>query len=93
MERVIQLLSDEEAKLLFGRYDENLKLIKQELTIQIAARGEKLALQGKKDNVILAEKLLVELIDAIRRGKNLQKQEINYAIKALKETGTLKMKK
>ncbi len=92
MERVIKLHNDEEANILFGRHDENLKLIKQELTIQIAARGENLTLQGKKENVILAEKLVKELIDAIRLGKHLHKQEIIYAIMALKETGTLKMK-
>ncbi len=92
MERVIKLHSDEEANILFGRHDENLKLIKQELTIQIAARGEKLTIQGKKDNVILAEKLVKELIDTIHEGKHLHKPEIVCAIKTLKETGTLKMK-
>jgi len=92
MERVIRLPSDEETNILFGRHDENLKLIKQELTIQIAARDEKLTLQGKKDNVMLAEKLLAELINAIRLGKQIQKQEIHCAISSLKETGTLNAK-
>ncbi len=89
MEKVIKLQSDEEANVLFGRHDENLKLIKQELTIQIAARGEKLTLQGKKDNIILAEKLLKELISIVRQGTQLHKQEIKNAINILKETGTI----
>ncbi|MFH1093271.1 MAG: PhoH family protein [Candidatus Omnitrophota bacterium] len=92
MERVIKLHNDEEANLLFGRHDENLKLIKQELTIQIAARGEKLILLGKKDNVLRAEKLLEELIKIIRMGKHLHRQEIDCAIKTLKESGSLETK-
>ena len=89
MERVIRLPSDEEANILFGRHDENLKFIKQELTIQITARGEKLTLQGEKDNVILAEKLMTELINNVRLGKQIHKHEIDCAIGSLKEPGTL----
>lgn len=91
MERVIKLQSDKESNILFGRHDENLKIIKQELTIQIAARGEKLTLQGKKDNVILAETLIKELIGIIRAGSQIQKQEVENAINTIKETGSLRM--
>ena len=92
MERVIKLLSDEEANVLFGRHDENLKLIKQELTIQIAARGEKLNLQGQKANVILAEKLIKELLSIVRQGGHLHEHEIKIALNTLKEAGTLEDK-
>lgn len=89
MERVIKLQSDSEANILFGRHDENLKLIKQKLSIQIAARGEKITLHGKKENVILAEALMKELLHSIRGGSQIQKQEIKKAIATLQQTGVL----
>lgn len=89
MEKIIKLHSDEEANILLGRHDENIKLIKQELAVKIIARGEKLTLQGEEENVILAGKLLDELIDIIRLGGNLKKQDIVYAINTLKQDKSL----
>ncbi|MDD5746535.1 MAG: PhoH family protein [Candidatus Omnitrophica bacterium] len=89
MEKVIKLHSDEEAHLLFGRHDENLKLIERELSLQIVARGEKLVLHGDENNLILGGKLIDELIDVIRLGGNLKKTDLIYALKAIKQDASL----
>ncbi|MBU4304228.1 MAG: PhoH family protein [Candidatus Omnitrophica bacterium] len=85
MEKVIKLHNDEEANMLFGRHDENIKLVKHELAIQIVARGENLTFQGKEKEVVLAEKLFVELLGIIRLGGHIRRQDTMFAINALKK--------
>jgi len=89
MEKVIKLHSDEETHLLFGRHDENIKLIERELSLQIVARGEKLTLSGDENNVFLGGKLIDELIDVIRLGGHLKKTDLSYALKAIKQDASL----
>jgi len=85
MEKVIKLHSDEEAHRLFGRHDENLKIIKEKLSVKISARGEKLTIQGEKDKVTLAKRLFDEMIDVAGMGRHLKKSEVVYAINTLKQ--------
>jgi phosphate starvation-inducible protein PhoH len=81
MEKVIRLHKDEEAKVLLGRYDENIKLIEREFTLQISARHENVVLKGKEANVILAEKLREEMLHVIRRGGYAKKRILRTRLK------------
>lgn len=83
MEKVFKLLSDEEARILFGRHDENLKLIEREFGVKIIARGENLTITGAEKDVTNASRLFEQVLDIIRIGRPVRQHEILYAIKAI----------
>ncbi|KPK42479.1 MAG: phosphate starvation-inducible protein PhoH [Omnitrophica WOR_2 bacterium SM23_29] len=89
MERTFKLLGDEEARTLFGRHDENLKLIEREFDVKIIARGENLTVSGNENNVAGASRLFEQLLDIIRIGRPVRQHEILYAIKAIHQQAEL----
>ncbi|MFH1778896.1 MAG: PhoH family protein [Candidatus Omnitrophota bacterium] len=89
MERTFKLLGDEEARILFGRHDENLKLIEREFDVKIIARGEVLNVSGTEKNVQDASRLFDQLLDIIRIGRPVRQHEILYAIRAIHQQAEL----
>lgn len=89
MERTFKLLGDEEARILFGRHDENLKLIEREFDVKIIARGENLNVSGTEKNVQDTSRLFDQLLDIIRIGRPVRQHEILYAIRAIHQQAEL----
>ncbi|MDD4879234.1 MAG: PhoH family protein, partial [Candidatus Omnitrophica bacterium] len=89
MDKTFKLLSDEEARVLFGRHDENLKAIEREFGVKITARGENLTIGGDGKNVEKASRLFEQLLDIIRMGRPIHQHEILYAVKALRDNTVL----
>jgi len=89
MEKVFKLLNDQEASVLFGRHDENLKIIEQEFKVRIVARGENLTVTGEEGKVLKASRLFEQLLDIIRIGRSIRRNEIVYAIKAIHDNENL----
>lgn len=83
MEKRLKLQSDAEARMLFGRHDENLNLIEKGFNIKIVARGEDLIVSGEKETVEKSVRLFEELLITIRNGGTIEKHEVIYAIKAI----------
>ncbi|MFA5336598.1 MAG: PhoH family protein [Candidatus Omnitrophota bacterium] len=83
MDKTFKLVNDEEARVLFGRHDENLKAIEREFDVKVTARGENLTIGGDGKKVENAAKLFEQLLDIIRMGRAVHQHEILYAIKAL----------
>jgi len=88
MEKTINLKDTQEAKILFGTHDENLKVIEKEFGVGITTRGDALRMQGAASQVGLAANLLEELLLTIRNGGSIKKHELLYAINAIKEDKT-----
>lgn len=76
----IQLDSPEEFIGLFGIREENLALFKDELGVEIYARGDSVSLSGEPEKVALAEVTLNTLRDILRRGESIDRTRIRYAI-------------
>lgn len=76
----IQLDSPEEFIGLFGIREENLALFKDELGVEIYARGDSVSLSGESEKVALAEITLNTLRDILRRGESIDRTRIRYAI-------------
>lgn len=89
VEKVIKFRSVDEARKLFGNYDENLKFIEQEFSLKIVNRGEDLKFQGQPENVQKAYNFCQRLLAIIRKGGLLKKQELQYVAKSL-NAGALK---
>ncbi len=92
MEDKIVLNDNGEALLLFGRHDENLKLIEEDSAAQILARGNELIIKGEEKEVREAKKLFEELLGSLRSGYVIRAPEVKYALKMAKE-GELDLKK
>lgn len=87
MERVISLKNIQEAQVLFGVQDKNLKSIAAEYKVRISSRGDKLRLKGGPKGVQKAEARLFALINAIRAGKTCSNAGLEPNSKPALESG------
>lgn len=92
MEKAILLQGNEEARALFGKFDENLRLVQSSFGVKIVSRGERLVIDGKKEAVEESAKLLKELLAIIRQGGNIKRDEILYSIKSFKKDSHVDLK-
>ena len=78
-ERRLTLANNEEAALLSGARDENLRIIEREFGTRILARGNELVVRGNPEEVERAAELVGELTKLLRRGHPLTTAEVSYA--------------
>lgn len=78
---VIKINNDSEARMLFGKHDENLKRIEKSFGIVTAFRSGELKLTGEEASLKDAEKIIKEFLVIIREGGHLSPRDIDYAIK------------
>ncbi|MCQ2546409.1 MAG: PhoH family protein [Clostridia bacterium] len=86
MDRMVSMTIDDniDRQELFGILDQNLKNIEKKLGVDIIQRGDQLILKGPRANE--AEALLIEMIQAMRKGEKLDEQKVGY-ITDLKNQG------
>lgn len=82
-ERTLQIDNDI-VSIIFGRFDENLNTIKEEVNIDVMLIKDKLNIYGDSKSVELGEKLFYNLEYIARNQKVLEKQDILYVIKLIK---------
>jgi len=92
MEKSISLRNNNEARALFGKCDENLRLVEAGFGIKITSRGEKLTISGQKDAVRKGAKLFEELVSILRSGGAIRKDEIAYCMRSSKKDSHLDLK-
>jgi len=68
---------------LFGRFDENIKIIEEEFPVEIVLRDGKLAIIGDEHTIQLVEKLIYKLIEIINTQNRLTKQALRYTIQLI----------
>ncbi|WP_342505226.1 PhoH family protein [Sporosarcina sp. FSL K6-2383] len=85
-EQLIQLHVEDpnEAVMLLGISDQNMKLIEEALSISILTRGDTIALSGEEDNRESAKALLEQLLKVIRKGVNINQRDVSTAIEMVK---------
>jgi len=77
-----------EAILLLGISDGNMKVIEQELGVQIITRGESIRIDGEADKQQIAKQLIEQLLRVIRKGININQRDVSTAIE-MSSNGTL----
>ena len=77
---------------LIGEYDENLKFIEKALKVKINARGNDISIHGEADEVELTRRLLQELYFLLESKHPIYHNEIDYAIKILKDNKNANLK-
>ncbi|WP_432358540.1 PhoH family protein [Sporosarcina sp. UB5] len=89
-EQLIQLHIEEpnEAVMLLGISDQNMKLIEESMNISILTRGDTVSLTGEEQDIIAGKYLLEQLLKVIRKGININLRDISTAIEMVK-SGTI----
>lgn len=85
-ERIIEANSIESIVNLFGKFDENAKLIERELGVVLINRDTMLKITGEERAVSRAESVLRELLKIASRGEAINEQNIRYLVDMPKET-------
>lgn len=89
-EHLIQLHIEDpnEAVMLLGISDQNMKLIEEALDISILTRGDTISLSGEQEQSQSAKVLLEQLLKVIRKGININLRDVSTAIEMVK-SGTI----
>lgn len=77
----IDINNIEQAANLFGKFDENLKLIEEGMNVKVVVRDDTIKISGEDTNVNAAERLFNELIEFIESGEIITPQNVMYAMK------------
>jgi phosphate starvation-inducible PhoH-like protein len=81
MEKVIYLNNNQNLQVLFGKYDQNLKLIETQLDVRIVRHDKGLKVIGKDKNVDRVGELLDYLLGITEGAREVKARDIVYAIK------------
>jgi phosphate starvation-inducible PhoH-like protein len=81
MEKILKLTSNHDLQLIFGKHDQNLKLIESELGIQIFRTQDGLRVVGSEEKIQRASGLLDYLAGFAENGQDVKRYGIIYALK------------
>src|SRR3989338_5613380 len=81
MDTVLKLNNNRDLQVLFGRHDQNLKLIEQELGVKIVRQGEGVKLSGSDEQIKKATGLFDFLMNIVESGKDIKKSDIVFALR------------
>ena len=84
-QRQIEIESMEQFVSLFGNLDENVDILKQELGVNIFARGTELTVSGDEQAVDTAVSVVQKLLGMLTRGEPIDRSRIRYAISLARE--------
>ncbi len=84
-EQIINIERMEQAVMLFGSFDENIKLIEKEYGVRVAVRGSELKVCGDIECVSLACRVIDSLLSLINKGEVLNEQNVRYCISLVNE--------
>ena len=76
-------LSNQEAAVLYGLQDENLKFLENHLGAKIVARGGNIQISGNEEDVELVSEVFTQIIKLIRAGNSISISDLNYCIQAV----------
>ncbi|MFH1783070.1 MAG: PhoH family protein [Candidatus Omnitrophota bacterium] len=92
MEKVIPVNNTEEVKVLFGKCDENLRLVESSFDVKVNYRNDSIVIKGDKGAASKCSRLFEELLQVLRRGGTIKRDEISYSIKSFKNDPTMDIK-
>ncbi|MCK8824458.1 PhoH family protein [Fuchsiella alkaliacetigena] len=84
-QKEITLATNEIARKIFGKQDENLRVIEEELEVEIFARSNKVKIKGKDKFKVEQAVNLFEELSKVVKDNSLDKREIKYATDLAKE--------
>ena len=85
MDEFLEIENIEIAGAVFGSFDENVKLIEKECSVDITTRDSGMKISGSGESVEKAKRVLRALLDMARRGDNISAQNVSYVISMVEE--------
>ena len=85
MEKVIEFDTIDKIISIFGEYDKNINMISNEFGVSVLTRGETLKISGPQESVLMAQKVIENLMSLVERGELLNDQNVSYAIESVKD--------
>ena len=85
IEKTIEVERMEHVIQVFGSFDQNLRIIEQELSVKVLDRDDKIHVLGEPENVMLAEKAINGLLTLAARGEAIDAQNVRYILKLVSE--------
>ncbi len=79
-EQIINVERMEQALSLFGSFDSNIRLVEQEYSVSILARGTDIKISGEPLSVDRAARAIDGLLQLINRGEELNEQNVRYVL-------------
>ncbi len=67
--------------LLLGDHDRNLVRLEQGLQVRLSARGNRVAINGDSERVLIAEQALTSLYKRLEAGKGISRADVDTAIR------------
>jgi phosphate starvation-inducible PhoH-like protein len=93
METQLQFNNNRDLQKIFGRYDENLKIIEKELGIRINRGSDGIKISGTDAQVHKANELFHYLMTFVDKGKDVKKADIVYALRIVDKEESIDFKR
>ena len=90
-EQSISLERVEEIANLFGSFDENIRLLEQELAVQVTNRDGALKVAGEAENVMLGVKAIQALLELSGKGEQINEQNVRYVLQLVRSGSEAKL--
>ena len=65
---------------VFGSFDENLRLIEDEMNVRVTDRDSELKISGEAENVMQAQRAIEGLVSLAAKGESIDAQNVRYII-------------
>lgn len=85
MQIFLKFEHNKDIQLLFGRYDQNLKIIEKELNVKISRENEGIRIQGEEAQTQKANELFNYLYSFVEKGRDVKKRDIIYALRLVEK--------
>jgi len=85
MERIIEVERIEHIINVFGSFDQNLRIIEDELGVEVFDRDDKLHISGDVEKVMLAEEAIKALLSLAQKSESIDAQNVRYILKLVSE--------
>lgn len=93
MERNLHLGNNQDIQIIFGKYDENLRIIEKNLNVKISPTSDGVKITGKREYVDRACELFDYLKSLVDNGSEIKSRDIIYALKLAGSEKSLDFKK
>lgn len=70
---------------LFGSQESHLKLLEKELSVVIVTRGNQLTIQGRDEDIHIAERILMALYNHLEKGSSVDEAEMIAALRKARD--------
>lgn len=86
MQKTIELKTQRQIQGLFGKHDQNIRVIEKEFKVKITLRGEHLKISGTATNINKAANLINYLLEGIKANQGeIANTDLHYLIKSFKK--------